>query len=65
MFPRLLAAAALTAFALVGPVCAVPPAGAAVTAHDPIPVPPVPGGSDDPYLEQPDDPEHQDRRGQR
>ena len=64
MFPRLLASAALTALALAGPVWAVPPAGAA-TAQDPIPVPPVPGGEDDPYLERPDDPEQQDRRGRR
>ncbi|MFG1694300.1 hypothetical protein [Nonomuraea sp. NPDC049309] len=65
MSARLLAAAAITAFALVGPVWAVPPTGAAATALDPIPVPPVPGGEDDPYLEQPDEPEQQGRRDRR
>lgn len=64
MFPRLLVAAAVTLSALIGPAW-TSTAGAVAVAQDPVPLPPVPGGADDPYLEQPPDAEHNDRRGQR
>ncbi|MET8870336.1 hypothetical protein ABZW11_45995 [Nonomuraea sp. NPDC004580] len=55
--PTLLLAAAVILSALIGAAW-TSTTGAATVAQDPVPLPPVPGGSDDPYLEQPPDAEH-------